>query len=131
MPGTPRPFDMNAHSPSGSDDEALRPPPESDGLAAEEAARPASHDPVPQRREWQAREQQEDESVAQILAGVSSSHAQPDVHGRSADDDRTVSPPPFLRSGPTADPQLCHTPDTAPCTRAAGVLRRFRGDRRI
>ena len=100
MPGKPRPFDMNAHSPSGSDDEALRPPPESDGLAAEEAARPASHRPVPQRHEWQAREQQEDESVAQILAGVSSSHAQPDVHGRSADDDGTVDPPPFFEKRP-------------------------------
>ena len=96
MPEIQRPFDMNSHSPSGSDDEALRSPPESDGLA--EDARPASRGG--ERHDWQAREQQEDESVAQILAGVSSSRSKPDVHGRWANDDRMVTPPPFFEKRP-------------------------------
>ena len=97
MPG-PRPFDMEAHLSSGSDDEpALRAPPESDELAEE--ARPVSQDPRRGRGCPEEGVQHEDESVAQILAGVSSSHANPHVQGRWVHADRSVSPP-FLRTGP-------------------------------
>ena len=96
MPG-PRPFDMEAHLSSGSDDEpALRVPPESDELAEE--ARPVTQDPRLLRTGvagWGEGVQHEDESVAQILAGVSSSHANPNFQGRWVDADRSVSPPLF------------------------------------
>ena len=97
MPGGPHPLDMNAHTGSGSDDEpALRVPPESDELADE--ARPVAHFPGRLSHDWpEEREQREDESVAQILAGVSSSHANPNFQGRWVDADRSVSPP-FLES---------------------------------
>lgn len=132
MPGAPRPFDMEAHISSGSDDEpALRVPPESDELAEE--ARPVSQDPAERGRGWpEEGVQHEDESVAQILAGVSSSHANPHVQGRWVDADRSVSPP-FLRTGPhlILTPQSLR-PDTAPLhIFAAGVLHQSRGDCRV
>lgn len=131
MPGARRPFDMNTHSGSGSDDEpALRMPTEIDELAEED--RPVTHYPEKLRDDWpEEGEQHEDESVAQILAGVSSSRANPNVQGRWLDADRSVSPP-FLRIGAHLNrpPNLCHS-TRPPCAFAAGVLRRFRGDRRV